>query len=216
LTLPARGKVAPVQHHPALPWPEIGPFMVALRKRPGVAARALEFAILTAARTGEVLGATWAEIDMPAALWTVPASRMKAGRVHRVPLAEPALAVLTAMAIARVDDDPAAFVFPGQTAGSPMSIMAMTMVLRRMKRGDLTVHGFRSSFRDWAGEATATPREVAEAALAHVLGSKTEAAYARGDLFEKRRRLMDDWAVYCTKSPSAGHSEEPASVPVDA
>jgi integrase len=122
---------------------------------------------------------------------------MKAKREHRVPLSEPAVALLRAMAHLRFVDSPDGFVFPGSVGGRPLSIMSMAMVLRRMSRGDLTVHGFRSSFRDWVGEATATPREVAEAALAHVLGDRTEAAYARGDLFEKRRGLMADWGAFC-------------------
>jgi len=197
-TLPARGKVAPVEHHAALPWKDVGAFLAALRGQAGIAARTLEFTILTAARTGEVLGARWSEMDLDAKLWTVPASRMKAGREHRVPLSEPALAVLDAMAKLRTIDGLGAVVFPGGRDGMALSIMAMTMVLRRMKRGDLTVHGFRSTFRDWTAETTAFPREVAEAALAHTLGDKVEAAYRRGDLFNKRRHLMDDWADFCT------------------
>ena len=199
--LPARGKVAPVEHHAALPWAEIGAFLPALKAQAGVSARALQFLILTTARSGEVLGARWGEIDLAAKVWTVPATRMKAGREHRVPLSEAALAVLTDMAKLRTADSAEAFVFPGAAKDRPLSIMAMTMVLRRMKRGELTVHGFRSSFRDWVGEATGTPREVAEAALAHTLADKTEAAYARGDLFAKRRRLMDDWAKFCALPP---------------
>ncbi len=201
--LPARGKVAPVEHHAALPWAEIGAFLPVLRAQAGVSAKALEFAVLTAARTGETLGARWGEIDLAAKVWTVPAGRMKAGREHRVPLSAPALAVLTDIAKLRTTDNAEAFVFPGAADGQPLSIMAMTMVLRRMKRGDLTVHGFRSTFRDWVGEATATPREVAEAALAHTVADKTEAAYARGDLFEKRRRLMDQWARFTALPPRA-------------
>jgi integrase len=197
--LPARGKIAPVEHHAALPWAEVGAFLIALRKQPGFAARALEFAILTAARSGEVLGARWGEVDLLAKVWTVPGRRMKAGREHRVPLSAPALTLLGAMAELRTTDSPDAPIFPGAVPGRQLSIMAMTMVSRRMKRGDLTVHGFRSCFRDWVGETTNTPREVAEAALAHVLGDKTEAAYARGDLFEKRRRVMDDWATFCAR-----------------
>ena len=200
--LPARGKVAPVEHHAALPWAELGDFLDALRQQGGIAARALEFAILTAARSGEVLGARWGEIDMLAKVWTVPAARMKAGREHRVPLSACALAVLGAMAELRTVDSPDAFVFPTALPSRPLSNMAMAMVLRRMDRGDLTVHGFRSTFRDWVGETTAMPSDVAEAALAHVVGNKTAAAYARGDLFEKRRRLMDDWAAYCDRTPA--------------
>ena len=208
--LPARGKVAPVEHHAALPWAEIGAFLPALKAQAGVSAWALQFLILTAARSGEVLGARWGEIDLAAKVWTVPAFRMKAGREHRVPLSEAALAVLTEMAQLRTTDSDEAFVFPGAAKDRPLSIMAMTMVLRRMKRGDLTVHGFRSTFRDWVGEATGTPREVAEAALAHALADKTEAAYARGDLFAKRQRLMDDWARFCA-APAASADVTPIS-----
>jgi integrase len=170
------------------------------------AARALEFAILTAARSSEVLGARWGEVDMLAKVRTVPAVRMKAGREHRVPLSGPALDVLGDMARLRVVESPDAFVFPGGYPGRPLSIMSMTMALRRMGRGDLTVHGFRSTFRDWVGETTGTPREVAEAALAHVLGSKTEVADARGDMFDKRRGLMDEWAGFCGR-PSANSAD---------
>jgi len=203
-TLPARGKVAPVEHHAALPWGEVGAFLAALREQAGIGAGALEFAILTAARSGEVLGARWDEVDMLAKVWTVPAARMKAGREHRVPLSAPALALLGAMAKLRTVDSADAYVFPGARPGRPLSIMAMAMVLRRMARGDLTVHGFRSTFRDWVAETTAYPREVAEAALAHTLGDKVEAAYRRGDLFDKRRRLMDEWATFCDRLAVTG------------
>ena len=201
--LPARGKVAPVEHHAALPWAEIGAFLPTLKAQAGVSAFALQFLILTAARSGEVLGAQWSEFDLAAEVWTVPAARMKAGREHRVPLSAAALAILADMLKLRTVASAEAFVFPGAVSDRPLSIMAMAMVLRRMKRGDLTVHGFRSTFRDWVGEATGTPREVAEAALAHALADKTEAAYARGDLFEKRRRLMADWGTFCSM-PSSG------------
>ena len=200
LTLPARAKVAKVEHHAALPWQEVGAFMQALQAQAGVGALALRFAILTAARTGEVIGATWAEIDLGAALWTVPASRMKAGREHRVPLSEPALAVLGEVAKLRTTTAPSAPVFPGAIAGKGLSNMAMLTLLRRMERGDLTAHGFRSTFRDWAAETTAYPSEVVEMALAHAVGDKVEAAYRRGDLFEKRRRLMDEWGTFSTTS----------------
>ena len=156
--------------------------------------------MLTAARTGEVLGARWPEIDLDAAVWTVPKGRMRAGREHRLPLAYTAVALLRGLLPLRAAPD--ALVFPGQRDGRPLSIMAMAMVLRRMGRGDLTVHGFRSTFRDWAGETTAHPREVVEAALAHRLGDRVEQAYARGDLFTKRRRLMEDWAAFCAGAPA--------------
>lgn len=197
--LPAPDKIAKVEHHAALPWSDIGAFMAELRDENGVAARALEFAILTAGRTGEVIGATWSEIDMHARLWTVPGDRMKAGREHRVPLSEAAMAVLKVMAPLR-DDNAGGWIFPGGRKDQHLSNMGMMMLLRRMKRGDLTVHGFRSAFRDWCAEATNHPREVAEQALAHTLADKVEAAYRRGDLFEKRRRLMEDWAGFCARA----------------
>ncbi len=195
--LPARAAVAPVEHHAALPWAEVGAFMVALRQQAGVAAVALQFAILTAARSGEVLGARWGEIDVAEKLWTIPPGRMKARKEHRVPLSAPALAILADMATLRVNDDPAAPVFPSAAKARPLSNMAMTAVLRRMKRHDLTAHGFRSTFRDWVGEHTSFPRELAEAALAHVLESKTEAAYSRGDALDKRRAMMTAWGAFC-------------------
>jgi integrase len=203
--LPASAKVRKVEHHAALPFEKMPDFLAALRGREGVAALALEFAILTAARTGEVLGATWGEIDLEGKVWTVPADRMKAGRPHRVPLSDTALALLSeARPLAlQKDGEPAlaAPVFPGPRRALPLSNMAFLMLLRRMKRGDLTAHGFRSSFSDWAAERTAYPREVVEMALAHAIESKVEAAYRRGDLFEKRRRLMADWAAFCSAPP---------------
>lgn len=193
--LPARAKVAKVEHHAALPWRQIGPFMVALAAERGTAATALRFTILTAARTTEALESRWGEVDLKASVWTVPADRMKAGREHRVPLSKPALALLSA--IAPDPADPEAFLFPGAKLKAPLSNTAMIMLLRRMHRGELTVHGFRSTFRDWAGEATNYASELAEAALAHTLKNKVEAAYSRGDALEKRRRLMEDWATFC-------------------
>ena len=167
--------------------------MQLLRDETGVGARALEFLILTAARTGEVIGALWGEFDLQENVWTVPAARMKSRREHRVPLSPAAVQVLTVMQAIRTGD----FVFPGRKKDTPLSNMAMLQLLRRMKRADLTGHGFRSTFRDWSAECTAYPGEVAEAALAHIVGDKVEAAYRRGDLFEKRRRMMIDWAKYC-------------------
>jgi integrase len=199
--LPRRSKVAPVEHHAALPWQDMGAFMAQLRGREGAAARALEFCILTATRTGETLGARWSEVDMDAAVWTVPGERMKSGREHRVPLSDAVLAVLRDMAQERPAGD-GGFIFPGAHAGKPLSSMAMLMLLRRMDRGDLTVHGFRSAFRDWCEEATSTPHAVSEAALAHTIGDKVEAAYRRGDLFRKRAKLMAEWADYCAKAPA--------------
>jgi integrase len=199
--LPPRGRVRQVQHHAALPFDQLPAFMTTLKAREGMAARALEFTILTAARTGEALGALWREIDLGAKAWTVPAERMKAGKEHRVPLSEAALALLDQVApLAMQADgspDPAAPVFPGNRRAVPLSQMAMLMLLRRMNRDDLTAHGFRSSFRDWASERTSYAHDVVEMALAHAIENKVEAAYRRGDLFEKRRRLMDDWAGFC-------------------
>ena len=193
--LPARAKVAPIEHHAALAWRECPQFMQgALAAEEGTAAMALRFAILTAARTGEVIGATWKEVDMAAKLWTVPASRMKAGREHRVPLSPAAMDVL--QQAAELGQHPDAPVFIGRKEGAPLSNMALIMTLRRLGRGDLTAHGFRSSFRDWTAENTNYPRDVAEMALAHTIGDKVEAAYRRGDLMEKRTALMADWGAF--------------------
>jgi integrase len=193
------GKVARVTHYAALPWQEVGEFMASLRQCRGVAARALEFGILTAARSGEVRGARWEEIDLDAAIWTVPAERMKAGREHRVPLSTAAIALLKSMP--RVED----LVFPGMKKNVGLSDMTITAVLKRMGRGDITVHGFRSTFRDWCAESAANsfPREVCEHALAHRIPDKVEAAYRRGDLIEKRKVLMQVWADYCAKIPAS-------------
>ncbi|MSP02563.1 MAG: integrase, partial [Acetobacteraceae bacterium] len=163
----------------------------------GLGALALRFAVLTAARTSEAIEAQWSEIDMAAGVWTVPALRMKAAREHRVPLSDAAQAVLRVVAPLR-DDARGGWVFPGARAGRPLSNMAFLMLLRRMGRGDLTAHGFRSTFRDWAAE-TGQPADVAEAALAHTPGSKVQSAYQRGDLLERRRKLMDTWAEFCAR-----------------
>jgi integrase len=196
--LPPRSKVRKVTHHAALPYDEIGMFMAELRVREAIAARALEFTILTAARTGEVIGARWGEFDLARKLWTIPDERMKSGREHRVPLSAAALAVLKGLELVRENESD--FVFPGDRRVK-LSNMAMEMLLRRMNR-NVTVHGFRSSFRDWAAECTNFPREVSGKALAHSVGGKVEAAYRRGDLFEKRRRLMAQWADFCLKPPT--------------
>ena len=188
--LPARSKVRRVQHHAALPYAELPDFMAALRAQEGTVARALEFTILTAARTGEVMGASWKEINLAERLWIVPGERMKAGKEHRAPLSARAVEILKEMKQAH-GHDPKAFVFAGRAPGRALSNMAFLMLLRRMDRGDLTAHGFRSSFRDWCAERTNFPNEVAAMALAHAVGNKVEAAYRRGDLFEKRRQLMD-------------------------
>jgi integrase len=190
--LPARSKVHKVKHHPALPYNEMADFTSALQNQEGVAARALEFLILTAARTGEVISAPWDEVDLDGKLWVVAPARMKAGREHRVPLSVAAMGVLEQMKEIRESE----FVFAGGKRGKPLSNMAMLAVLKRMGRGDLTTHGFRSTFRDWAAECTNFPREVVEMALAHSIESKVEAAYRRGDLFQKRRQLMEAWARF--------------------
>ena len=168
-------------------------FMADLRSRDAIAALALEFCILTATRTGETLGAEWTEIELDAGLWVVPASRMKVGKEHRVPLSNRVLDILAKLTMARTGR----FVFPGPRPGKPLSNMAMPMLLRRMRQGELTVHGFRSAFRDWAGNETPFAREIAEAALAHVVGDAAERAYRRGDALEKRRAMMEAWARWC-------------------
>jgi integrase len=193
--LPVSGKVRRVKHHAALPYTEIGDFMAALRQQGGVPARALEFLVLTAARTGEVLGATWNEIDVTKRLWIVPGERMKGDREHRVPLCDRAVELLERLP--RENN----FVFPG-ARGLTLSIHSMTRVLERMGC-NVTVHGFRSSFRDWAAEETPTPNHVVEQALAHAIANGVEAAYRRGDLFEKRARLMQDWADFCSRPSSS-------------
>ncbi len=197
----AKAKVAAVEHHPAVPWQDIGAVMARLAESKGTAARCLQFAILTAARSGEARGARWNEIDLDAGLWTVPASRMKAGREHRVPLSAPALAILAEMLPLKRRPD--GLVFPGGRPGALLSDVALSKALRAAGGGDATVHGMRSSFRDWCAEATAYPREIAEAALAHSNPDKTEAAYLRGDALDKRRLLMAAWGEHCLRSPDA-------------
>ena len=194
--LPARSKVQKVQHHPALPWREMGAFMRELRGQQGTAARAVELIILTACRTSEAFNADWREIDLAQRTWTIPAVRMKAGKEHIIPLSDAAVSVLQAQAAAHGMEG---YIFPGTRSGKPLSNMAGLMLLKRIGRADLTVHGFRSTFRDWAGESTNHPREVIEHALAHQLKDKAEASYARGTLFEKRRVLMADWARHCDR-----------------
>nr|WP_254846014.1 site-specific integrase [Xanthomonas axonopodis] len=193
LAAPAQAKK--VEHHAALPYAELPAFLSALEGQIGIGANALRFAILTATRTGEVIGARWDEFDLEENVWTIPVERMKAGKEHRVPLSSAALEILSAMRNFATESGDG-FVFPGAKNGSPLSNMAMLATLKRMGRTDITAHGFRSTFRDWAGQETHHPREVIEHALAHQLKSKTEAAYARGDLLRKRRALMDDWATY--------------------
>ncbi len=193
--LPAKTKVRKVRHHPAIPYAALPAFVADLRKHEGVSARALEFLIINASRTGEVTGARWDEVDNAQKIWTIPSDRMKAGRQHRVPLTERALEILERLH--REGD----FIFPGDKAKHPISNGAMSELLKGMVGNKFTVHGFRSAFRDWAAEQTNYPREIAEAVLAHVLQDKTEAAYQRGDLLEKRRRLMRDWARHCASAP---------------
>lgn len=197
---PALRKKARVKHHAALPYDEVGAFLATLRKEEGTAARALEFTILTATRTSEVIGAQWDEFNLQTGVWTIPASRMKAGREHRVPLSPASLGLIKAMTETRLND----YVFPGNRSIAPLSNMAMLELLKRMERPDITVHGFRSTFKDWASEQTNYAREVSEMALAHTISDQTEAAYRRGDLFEKRRRLMADWARHCQASRKTG------------
>lgn len=187
-------------HHPALPYTEVPALIAELRTREAMASFALEFTILCASRSGEVLGADWSEFDRTTKVWTIPAERMKGGIEHRVPLSARALAILDEVEKLKVSN----FVFPGARKGKPLSNMAMTMLLKdRMKRTDITVHGFRSSFRDWCGEMSSFPREVAEAALAHLVGDETERAYRRGDALEKRRKLMDAWSKFVGSPPRA-------------
>jgi integrase len=188
--LPARRKVRAVRHHAALPYANVPAFMADLRQREGIAARALEFAVLTATRTSQAIGARWSEFTGD--VWTIPAGRMKSGREHRVPLAGGTLGLIEKL------PRQGEFLFPGGRADKPLSNMALLMALRRMGRDDVTAHGFRSSFRDWVAERTNYPGELAEMALAHAVADKVEAAYRRGDLFEKRRRLMEEWARYCS------------------
>jgi integrase len=205
--LPKPGKVKKVKHHPALPFAEIGDFCAGVRMQKGASAKALEFVILTACRSGEVLGARWDEVDFEGLVWTVPGQRMKGHRPHRVPLVPAMLAILKAQEGSDME-----LIFPGAKPGKPLSDMAMLTLLRRMNRDDITVHGFRSTFRDWAAEKTDYPREVAEMALAHTVGSAVENAYRRSDLFEKRRQLMGEWAKL--DSDKFPQSYQAAVVPV--
>jgi len=190
--LPDRTKVAKVQHHIALPYPELPAFMAQLHQLDGAATRALEFTILTAARAGEVMGARWNEINMGPKTWTIPPERMKANKAHRVPLSDGALTALGPPSAAD------AFLFAGRKRSKPLLRDSMRKVLTLMGN-EVTVHGFRSTFRDWCAERTDFASEVVETALAHAVGNKVEAAYRRGDLFERRRELMTAWAAHCAK-----------------
>lgn len=199
--LPPRSKVAAVEHHPAVRWQDIGRVMARLSESQGTAARCLQFLILTTTRSAEARGARWNEIDLDAALWTIPGARMKAGKPHRVPLSEAALAILREMmALKRRPDG---LIFPGGKPGSPLSDVSLSKALAVAGGGDATVHGMRSTFRDWCAEATAYPREIAESALAHTNKDKVEAAYLRGDALDKRRLLMSAWGDHCLRSPDA-------------
>jgi integrase len=191
--------VRKVVHHAALPYLKVPAFMKALREQEGFSARALEFLILTATRTNETLNASWDEIDWDRGLWTISGSRMKAGKDHRVPLSSPAIKLLSEMAELKINH----FIFPGTKLGRPLSQMSLLMLLRRMGYGDITTHGFRSSFRDWVAECTTFPGEVAELALAHAVPNAVEAAYRRGDLLVKRRQLMEAWSTFCGNNISA-------------
>jgi integrase len=196
--LPRRSKVTKVEHHAALPYADAGVFMRELRAREGTAPRALEFLILTAARVSEAVNAKWEEIDLKRRLWVVPADRMKGGREHRIPLSDAAVKLLKGQAEKKQSD----FVFPGWRSNKPLTGAACLKLLHDMNRPALTVHGFRSTFRDWCAEQTNYPREIAEAVLAHVVSNKAEAAYQRGDLLERRRLLMQAWADYCGRGKS--------------
>jgi integrase len=211
--LAPQNKVRKVEHHPAMPYEDVSAFIAELRKQNGIAAQALEFVILTASRTGEAINAKWGEIDMSAKIFAVPADRMKSGRPHRIPLSVAAIAILNSLRplapIKAGSPDPDAPIFASGKRGVPISNMAMLQLLRRMGHSDTTVHGYRSTFRDWARECTNFPRDIAEEALSHVLSDKTEAAYRRGDALEKRRLLMDAWAKFATAAPKAKPS--PAS-----
>ena len=202
--LPRRSRVQKVKHHPALPYDEIGAFMVGLRRQQSTAGLALEFLILTAARTGEVIGARWGEVNIGQALWTVPAKRVKSEQDHRIPLPPAALQILDAMQDVRDTERDDGFVFPGRKRGRPLSDAALLALLKRMGHSDLTVHGFRSSFRDWAAERSNYRSEIPEMALGHSVGTETEKAYLRTDLFQKRRRLMSEWSRFCHTGAKAG------------
>jgi len=197
MPLPTKGRAKTVRHHPALPWQDLPTFMAELRDNDSMSARALEFTILTAARTGATIGATWDEIDLQAKQWTVPGTRAGTKlkqREHRVPLSDRAVEILRGLPRIKGEKH----VFPGTKKGAGLSNMSMLELLRGMRPG-LTVHGFRSVFKDWASECTNHPNIVSEAALAHTISDKVEAAYRRGELLEKRKRLMRDWSTYCTR-----------------
>jgi integrase len=198
--LPKPSKIAKVKHLTAMPYADVPTFLVALREKTVVAARALEWTILSAARSEETLAAEWSEIEIEKKIWTIPASRMKADAPHRVPLTGRMLEILESLPRG------GKYVFCGQTKSKRASSAVMWFLLRGMTLSGATVHGFRSSFRDWAAEQTAYPSDVIEMALAHTIANKVEAAYLRSDLFEKRQRLMADWSKYCAKKPSKANN----------
>ena len=200
--LPARNKIKRVIHHPALPYCEVAQFITDLRKQEGLAAIALEFVILTATRTSETINAKWQEFNLSDKVWIIPAERIKTGKEHRIPLSDSAIAILEKLQVIKDGE----YVFNNRNQ-KPISNMAMLQLLKRMNKAEITVHGFRSTFRDWAAEQTNYPREVAEAALSHAVGDKVEAAYRRSDFFEKRRQMMDAWARYC-EMPTANDSDK--------
>ena len=201
--LAKRSSVAPIVHHAAMPIDDTPTFVGLLQRQETVTAYAFEFCILTATRTSETIGMRWDEIHDDGTMWTIPGERMKAGRDHRVPLSDRAQAIIAEMKKIHISD----FVFPGRVADRPLSTMAFLELLRRLGRTDITAHGFRSTFRDWAAERTDFPNEVVEMALAHTISNKVEAAYRRGDLFEKRRALAQAWADFCACLPKAGLAE---------
>jgi integrase len=207
--LPAKSKIKRVEHHSALPYAEIGAFLQGLRGQNGPGPLALEFLLLTATRVSEVIGATWGEVDLKTRTWTIPSERMKSGKEHRVPLSISALVALTKAQAFRSDG----LIFPGIKAGRPLSQVHLLAITQRIAQGRVTLHGFRSTFRDWAAERTSYPSEVAEMALAHAVGSQVERAYQRTDLFDKRRRLMDEWAAYCATPEPAGSKVVPIRKP---
>jgi len=211
--LPKPSKVQKEEHHPALPYAEIGEFMASLHGQSGIAALALEFTILAAARTGEVIAAEWNEFDKEKLMWTIPVERMKAGKEHTVPLSGRASEIVKELWLTRSGP----YLFPGGKEGAPLSNMAMAAVLKRMLRSEITVHGFRSTFRDWAAEQTNFPREIIEHALAHQLKDKAEAAYSRSTVPEKRRKLMETWAIYCqAREDEAKQKVKPLKIPKQA
>jgi integrase len=193
MVFPSKAKVRPVKHFAALPYTEIAPFMQRLRAKDGIGSRAIQFTILTGCRSGMVRLMRWSHVDLETSMWTVTKELMKGRREYTSPLSAAALGVLRSMEFMRHDDS---LVFPGRVRGKPMSDMSLSSVLKRMASNDITVHGFRSTFRDWARDVSPHPRDAAEIQIAHIVGDKTEQAYARGEMLKIRRQMMDDWAAY--------------------